>query len=275
MKIIVEKESELLKYLIEKTNISRKTLKQYLVHKSISVNNNIVTKYNYKVNCNDIINIEKKNTFIYNIIYEDDNIIVVDKPTNLLTISTEKEKEKTLYHILREYVKSKNKNNKIFIVHRLDKDTSGVVLFAKNEKIKKQLQDNWNEYVKLREYVAILHNTPSKKKSTIINYLQENKNHIVYISNTGDKAITHYKVIKEKNNLSEVLVNIETGKKNQIRVAFKSINNPILGDKVYGIKDKEDRLYLHASKLKIYYPIIKKEILFESKIPIEFKKKMG
>ena len=274
MKLTVTKKDELLKYLIENTDIPRKKLKSYLTHGSIYVNDNRITKYNYIVNCNDCIYIDKdkKSNLDFDIIYEDNNIIVVDKPTNLLTISTEKEKEKTLYHILREYVKSINKNNKIFIVHRLDKDTSGVILFAKNEKIKKELQDNWNNYVKLREYTAIIHGIPNKKKDKIINYLNESKTHLVYTSNTGEKAITNYSVIKEYNNYSEVLVDIPTGKRNQIRVAFKSINHPILGDKEYGIKDNANRLYLHATKLKLYYPIIKKEIMFESKVPKEFKK---
>ena len=273
MKIVVKKEDELLNYLVNNIDISRKKLKSYLAHGSIYVNNTSTTKYNYKVYNNDIITINKDhNNYSFNIIFEDNDIIVVDKPSGLLTISTLKEKEKTLYHMLSEYVKSKNRNNKIFIVHRLDKDTSGVLLFAKNEKIKNKLQNNWNEYVKLREYICCVHGKLHKKSGRIVNYLYENKENVSLTNKSnGVEAITNYKVIEEYDDYSKVLVNIETGKRNQIRLAFKSIGHPIIGDRKYGMKDNSSRLLLHASKLKIYYPIVNKEVLFESKIPREIK----
>lgn len=279
MKLIVEKESYLLDYLYEKLDMPKKRIKQYLTHGSIYVNNHKTTKYNEKIFPKEVIIIDSSNknanSIPFEIIFEDNNIIVVNKPSGLLTIATEKEKEKTLYHIVREYLKKKNKNNKVFIVHRLDKDTSGIVIFAKDEKTKNMLQENWNEIVSLREYVAVVHGKLSKKEDRIIQKLKQTKTNLVYVtkSEDGKEAITNYKVIKENELYSLLEIKIETGKKNQIRVALSSINHPIVGDKKYGDKkDKEQRLYLHANRLKLYYPIIKKDILFETKTPKEFKK---
>ena len=280
MKILVKKDGELLEYLVNNIDMPRKKIKEYLTHGSIIVNNNKTTKYNYKVYTGNTIIINTKNNSInelpFDILYEDNHIIVVNKPSNLLTISTENEKFNTLYHMVREYIKSINKNNRIFIVHRLDKDTSGIVLFAKDEKTKNMLQENWNEYVKERCYTAIVHGHLPKEEDTIINYLNETKTNLVYTTtkDKGKEAITHYKVINKNNLYSELTINIDTGRKNQIRVTLKELNNPILGDRIYGIKDEFKRLFLHANKLRIYYPYIKKELLFETKIPIEFKKVM-
>ena len=282
MKIIVKEEGELLNYLYNHLDIPKKRIKQYLTHGSIYVNNNKTTKYNTKIvpGMTIVIDTDNKNkkTLPFDILMEDEHIIVVNKPSGLLTIATNKEKEKTLYHIVREYLISKNKNAKVFIVHRLDKDTSGIVVLAKDEKTKNKLQENWNEYVTLREYVAVVHGTLEKKENQIIQKLKETKTNLVYVTkeDDGKEAITNYKVIKESNNYSMISIEIETGRKNQIRVAMASLNHPIVGDKKYGDKqDKENRLYLHANRLKMYYPEIKKELLFETATPNEFKKIMN
>ena len=279
MKLIVKSEGELLDYLYNNLDMPKKRIKQYLTHGSIYVNNNKTTKYNYKLipGMQIVIATENKNIkeLPFQILFEDNHIIVVNKPSGLLTIATNKEKEKTLYHIVRDYLINKDKNSRIFVVHRLDKDTSGIVIFAKDEKIKNKLQENWNEYVSLREYVAIVHGKLEKESDRIIQKLKETKTNLVYVSrdNEGIEAITNYSVIKENDNYSMVEINIETGRKNQIRVAFASLNHPIVGDKKYGDnKDKESRLYLHANRLKMYYPEIKKDILFETQTPNEFKK---
>ena len=280
MKLIVDKETQLLEYLYEKLDMPKKRVKQYLTHGSIYVNNSKITQFDYKLlpGMNIAIDTGSKNKveLPFDIIFEDEHIIVVNKPSGLLTISTEKEKEKTLFHIVREYLLSKNKYAKVFIVHRLDKDTSGIVVLAKDEKTKNKLQENWNEYVSLREYVGVVHGKLKNKEDKIVQNLKETKTNLVYVSKDkdGKNAITNYKVIKENENYSMVSINIETGRKNQIRVAFATLNNPLVGDKKYGIKDNENRLYLHANRLKMYYPEIKKDILFEVQTPKEFKKIM-
>ena len=279
MKLIVEKDGELLDYLYSKLDMPKKRIKQYLTHGAIFVNNNRTTKYNYKLvpGMNIVIDTDNKNkkTLPFDILFEDDHIIVVNKPSGLLTIATNKERDKTLYHIVREYLVSKDKNSRVFIVHRLDKDTSGIVVLAKDEKTKNKLQENWNEYVSLREYIAIVYGQMSKESDRIVQNLKETKTNLVYVSRNDDgkEAITNYKVIKANDNYSELSINIETKKKNQIRVAMASIKHPIVGDKKYGDpKDKESRLFLHANRLKMYYPEIKKELLFETPIPNEFKR---
>ena len=280
MKLVVNKDSELLEYLYEHLDMPKKRVKQYLVHGAVYVNEDRVTQYNYPLvaGMKIMIDTNSKNSrnLPFSIIFEDDHLLVVNKPSGLLTIATEKEKERTLYHIVRDYVVSKNPHGRIFIVHRLDKDTSGIVLFAKDEKTKNQLQENWNDYVSLREYTAIVCGHPKEESGQIVQYLKETKTNLVYVSprEEGKKAITNYSVLKTSDKYSMLKVTIETGRKNQIRVAFASKKMPILGDKKYGEKSKVNRLYLHANRLKIYYPVIKKDILFETSIPTEFKKMM-
>ena len=158
--------------------------------------NNKKEKASYKVKENDLIELpdnysEKPDIeatkMDLNIIYEDEDIIVINKPSGLLTIATNKEKEKTLYHIVRDYLVSKDKNNRVFIVHRLDKDTSGIVILAKDEKTKNNLQENWNEYVDLREYVAVVHGKLKKEEDTITQYLKETKTNLVYVYSISAK----------------------------------------------------------------------------------------
>ena len=203
------------------------------------------------------------------IIYEDKELLVVNKPSKLLTISDGKS-EYTLYSMAREYVKKQHKSNKIFIVHRLDKDTSGIVVFAKTENLKKYLQYNWNEITN-REYIAILEGKLNSKKGIIKEYLLEDKTHRVYAANNnrGEYAETHYEVINATSNNTIVKINIKTGKKNQIRVGFSNLKHSIIGDKKYGSNTNPiNRLGLHAFKLDVN---IKNKIYnFEAKIPKEF-----
>ena len=208
------------------------------------------------------------------IIYEDKNIIVVNKPSGLLTVSTEKEKEKTLFKEVSLYVKKSNPKAKIFIIHRLDKDTSGIVVFAKNQNIKYKYQNNWDNLVIKRGYTAVVEGTLIKKKDTIKSYLRETKTFMVYSTNdreNGKLAITNYNVIKENKKYSMLDIDIKTGRKNQIRVHMNDINHPILGDKKYGDKKSNfSRLMLHASILIIINPITKKKMEFVCDTPKSF-----
>ena len=279
MKLTVKKESKLLEYLYENLDMPKKRVKQYLSHGSIYVNNNKTTQFDYPLltGMNIIINTENnsKKTLPFDILFEDNNILVVNKPTGLLTVATQKEKDKTLYHIVSNYLKATDKYARVYIIHRLDKDTSGIVVFAKNEKTKNIIQENWNDYASLREYAAVVEGHPRKKSDRIVQNLKETKTNLVYhsLKGEGKEAITNYEVVKENNKYSLLKIVIETGRKNQIRVALATINTPVLGDKKYGDKkSKEPRLFLHANRLKLYHPFLKKEILFETALPTEFKK---
>ena len=207
------------------------------------------------------------------ILYEDKFIIIVNKPSNLLTIATDKIYEDTLYSQVYDYLKQKHKNNKVFIVHRLDKDTSGLVLFAKNELVKHRLQDNWKN-VK-RFYYAIVNGSIEKNSDIIKSYLKETKTLLVYSTNdnNGKLAITEYELLKKNNKYSLLKIDIKTGRKNQIRVHLNDINHSIVGDKKYGINNNPlKRLCLHAYYLEFSHPVTNEIIKIESKYPKEFNK---
>ena len=210
------------------------------------------------------------------IIYEDKNIIVVNKPSHLLTVSTEKEREKTLFHKVSEYEKKKHKSNKIFIVHRLDKDTSGIVVFAKNIKCKSLLQNNWEQLAKNREYAAIVEGKVLEHSKTIKSWLLETKNFITYSSNKpndGKLAITKFELVDTNKEFSLLKIKILTGRKNQIRVHMKEFGHPIVGDLKYGSKyNPIKRMTLHASKLELIHPATKQVLVLEANIPQEFYK---
>lgn len=207
------------------------------------------------------------------IIYEDKEIVVVNKPAHLLCIATEDEKINTLYHKVLEFERKKNKNNKIFIVHRLDKETSGVVVFAKNQKLKEAFQKDWNNLAIRREYLAIVEGKVQKSKDHIVDYLTESKTLQTYKTSekNGKKAITNYEVISSDNQYTKLCVWIETGRKNQIRVAMQGINHPIVGDKKYGAKKNPiRRMCLHANKLVLKNPLNGEIYEFIAKTPKEF-----
>ena len=257
---------ELLEYLYKNIKESKNTIKNLLKNGNVYVNNKAITKYNYILKDTDKVEVRNKINNI-DIIYEDKNIIVVDKPYGMLTISTLKEKEKTLYHIVSNYIKKNNKNSKIFVVHRLDKDTSGLVVFAKSESIKNKLQNNWDKVT--RKYIAVVDGA-TKNKGIIKSYLEE-KNGLVYSSNKGKLAITEYQKIKSNDKYTMLDINIKTGRKNQIRVHLKETGNPIIGDKKYGNNDNSiKRMALHAYKLE--FKLNNKIFNFEIDYPNDFKK---
>lgn len=200
-----------------------------------------------------------------NILYEDKYLIIVYKRHGLLTISRDNHNDLNLYDDVKEYEKKKNPKNKIFIVHRLDKDTSGLVLFAKNEKIKYALQNNWDKVI--RKYYAVVEKEVLENK-TLINYLQESKTGEVFVTNNkviGKKSITKYEVLSKNNKCSLLDIEIKTGRKNQIRVQLAYILHPIIGDKKYG-NTKNKELLLQAYYLKFNHPVDNKEIIIKTDI---------
>lgn len=274
----VEEEGLLLETILKLFNEqSHKKLKSYLKNNSIFVNGKSITAYNYKVKKNDIIEIRKDykthKKCPLKILYEDEYFLVIEKPAHLLTIATTKEKEKTAYHIMRQFIKERNSKDKIFILHRLDKDTSGVVIFVKDERVKELLQNDWNNLIEDREYIAVV---PKGIKSytNYTCYLKEDNNYKVHVTNdkNGKKAITSITVLKENKNYSLIKINIKTGRKNQIRAVLSHLGYPVVGDTKYGSGIKTKRLLLHASKIILTNPKNKKKYTFESKLPREFQK---
>jgi RluA family pseudouridine synthase len=209
------------------------------------------------------------------ILYEDNDILIVDKISGLLTVSTQKVRENTAYFLLNTYVRKGNQKsrNRVFIVHRLDRDTSGIIIFAKNENAKRCLQDEWHGFQK--KYYAVVHGTLSKKEGIITSYLAENRAHKMYSVDDPEKgklAKTGFKVLRESKKYSLLEIDLLTGRKNQIRVHFSEKGFPIAGDKMYGEKDKGiKRLTLHAASITILHPGTKEKMTFETTVPAYFK----
>ena len=261
-----------------KKDLSNKTIKNYIKNGMVTVNNKIITNSSFLLHDGYKIEISYNKRIIpeYNldILYEDNYLIAINKPSGLLSISNDKEKEITAYRMVSDYIKKNNKNKYIFVVHRLDQDTSGILMFCKNENIRDKMQDNWNTIVKKRGYIAIVDGKLSGN-GTIHSYLLENKQQFVYSSknNQGKEAITHYSVLKSNNNYSLVQVFIDTGRRNQIRVHLSEKGYPIVGDKKYKCKTNPiKRLCLHANILEFIHPVTKKLIHIESDIPSGFNK---
>ena len=212
------------------------------------------------------------------IIYEDRDLLVVNKSNGLLTVGTDREKDKTAFALLNNYVRKGNSRskNRVYIVHRLDRDTSGVLVFTKNDKARRYLQDNWSSFDK--QYIAVVYGKLREKEGLITSYLLENKAHRMYSvndSNKGQLSKTGYKVIKESKTFSLLEINLLTGRKNQIRVHLSEKGNPVAGDNMYGKKDKGiKRLALHAASISITHPFSKKKMIFETEAPVYFKSLM-
>lgn len=208
------------------------------------------------------------------ILYKDDSIIAIDKPSGLLTVGTEKEKTNTAYSLLSHFVKTENKSNKIFIVHRLDRDTSGVLVFARNTMVRDVLQEYWHNEDHRREYAALVCGKVEERNGRIESWLKENANLQVYSSHRkddGQHAITHWELIQQNEEFSLLKVVPETGRRNQIRVHLSDIGFPIVGDRRYGKgQNPIERLGLHATLLAFKHPVSGETMLFESPVPRSF-----
>ena len=275
----VTKECELLEFLLETfKSQSRNSVKSLLSSHRVSVDGAPVSQFNFKLYPGDTViisnsPIKKKTRSKLPIIYEDDDLIVINKPSGLLSIASDNEKSSTAYRMLSDYVQQKDKHNRIFVVHRLDEDTSGVLMVAKNPEIQKALQDNWNDIVSKRGYYAIVEGQMPQNEGTIKSYLKKNSQNLMYSSKdkNGQFSITHYKVMKTNEKYSLLDVNIDTGRKNQIRVHLGDLGHNIIGDDKYGNPSNPlKRLGLHAYCLELTHPITKKKMKFTAPMPKEF-----
>ena len=255
----VSKPSELLDFLIEsKVRKSRNAVKSLLTHKQIKVNNQTVTQYNYELKTGDKVSIHKHDHKLdekklkgLTIIYEDKYIVVIDKESGLLSVSTGKEQMKeTAYNIISSYLKVKNAENKPYILYRLDRETSGLMVFTKDPDLQEKLQKEWILHPPKRSYIAVVDSPLAVTSGTITSWLTENKNFVVFASekdNGGLKAVTHYKVEKANSRYTVLKLNAETSRKNQLRVQLQFIGHPIVGDKKYGSKTSPiRRIALHC-----------------------------
>ena len=260
----------------------RTTVKELLRHNQVKVNDEVVTQFDLPLSTDDTVYVNLTREFprFYNrrlkIVHEDEDVFVVNKGYGLLSMGNDKVKEGTAYSILKEYVKWVDPRQKIFIVHRLDRDTSGLMMFAKNVKAKESMQHNWNNMVLNRTYVAVVEGTVENDEGVIRTYLAENSKYEVYVTENpaeGQLAVTRYKVLRRKNGYTLMELELDTGRKNQIRVHMKHIGHPITGDRRYGAASSPiHRLALHARTLRFVHPVSRHEMNFSTPVPASFLK---
>ncbi len=291
----VPRSDTLMEFLLKKCNTSRNNVKSLLVRKQVLVNGSVVTQYDFPLAKDDEVKLSRKPVkggveqkavraprprVQLKVLFEDEQFIAVDKPEGLLSVESDKERE-CAYGYLLQGMQQAGKNARPYVLHRIDKETSGVLLFAKDIKIHSMLRMKWNDLVQKREYFAVVEGILEEKTGTIISYLKENVNNVVYSTAdpTGQKAITHYEVVKEnaKTGYSLLKVTIDTGRKNQIRVHLHSKGFPIIGDDKYGkkedgtwVKNPLGRLGLHASKLELIHPVTREVLSFNAPLPPAF-----
>ena len=289
----VEEVAELLPFLLTKMGgMTRTSVKQLLGQRRVKVNNAIQTRHDTPLHKGDLITIESGRGNVelrhpkLRIIYEDDALIVVEKKNGLLTVPVnQKSSETTVFSILKEYVKKQSYRNTVHVVHRLDRETSGLLVFAKSSELQEYMRTYWRQLVTKRTYVALVEGKLAQKEGKITSWLTENS-HTAMVSsspvdNGGQLAITNYKVLQELESgvesqeaeISLVELNLETGRTNQIRVHMASMGHPVVGDRKYGNGNESspiDRLCLHAQVLEFIHPMTEKKVRFESAIPKEF-----
>lgn len=279
--LTVKKPAPLMQFLIEQLpGKSRTTVKSLLAHRQVSVGVHAITQFDYPLEPGQMVTInwgvvtEQTRLRGVKILFEDPYIVVIEKEAGMLSIATAKEKLLTTYSILSAHVKKEDPTNRIFVVHRLDRDTSGVMMFAKSEAIQEIMQKAWQEAVIRRSYIAVVEGYVEKDKDTIRSFLKENKMLFMYstkVPGEGDEAITHYKVLKRSEEFSLLEVELETGRKNQIRVHMKELGHSIAGDKKYGSKvNPLRRTCLHANLLAFIHPVTGEELTFETPTPHRF-----
>jgi len=254
---------------------SNKTIRQVLENNRVVLNGRVARLPKLPLKPGYVVEVLKKELRPLNpalkLIHEDKDLIVIEKKEGLLTIATEQEQDKNAYSYLYDYVKGKDPKNKIYIVHRLDEGTSGLIVFARNQDVQELLRQAFATHDVERRYIALVEGQMNKREGTLRCYLAEGKNFKVFPTDNKEKgklAITHYKVVKQTETQALLDINLETGRRGQIRVHLSNIGHPIVGDKKYGAEtDPFKRLCLHAYKLSFIHPVTSKKVVFEAPLP--------
>ena len=276
-----ETEAPLLEYLLgAMSDRKRTTVKDYLRHNQVMVNGSVTRQWDQPLRPGDTVKVNTSREFQLfrhprlRIVYEDEHIIVVNKGYGLLSMGTDRKEDGTAYWLLREYVKRLDPRNKIFIVHRLDQQTSGLMVFARTQEAKEALQHNWNNMVLDRTYVAVTEGAPDPAEGEVRTYLAETSAHEVYVTtdaSAGKLAVTHYRTLRTRGKYALVELSLATGRKNQIRVHMQHIGTPISGDRRYGGSPSPiHRLALHARTLRFIHPVTRRDMNFTSELPAGF-----
>lgn len=279
----VNEEQELLSFLLVAVkDKSRNKIKSMLTHKQFKVNKEIVTQYNHPLKKGDKVIVSwdgphrKQSYEGIKIVFEDDDVIVINKRSGLLSIGSAKEKKQTAYRIVTTHIQQENPVARLFVVHRLDREASGLMLFAKNKNAQLELKESWPQSLDKNMYLTVAEGTIEKDVGTLKNYLTESKALIVHTSKNakeGKEAITRYEVVKKNEYYTLLEAWLDTERKHQLRVQLKSIGHSIIGDKKYGAKENPlNRTALHLRKLSFIHPTTYEEMSFETKVPEDFLK---
>jgi 23S rRNA pseudouridine1911/1915/1917 synthase len=258
-------------------DMSRNNIKTILKHKQVAVDGAPITQFDFSLAPGDLVMVSKtriadRKTSLPKILFEDDDLIVIDKPSGLLTIASDKEKTETAFRLMTEYVQRYNPHARLYVVHRIDRDTSGILMFCKKEDVRNIMQDKWNDIVSKRGYFAIVDGVPKEETKTIRTWLHQTTTQLMYSrfepDEEGQEAITHYQIKKALKDHAFLDVQIDTGRKNQIRVHLKELGHPIIGDdKYHALTNPIKRLGLHAYALEFQHPITLKKFKFYAELP--------
>jgi len=279
----IQENIELLPFLYKAfSNRSRNSVKSILRRGQVSVNGKETTQFNERLQEGDFVTVLKNEAAKrlgalvgIEILHEDEDVIVIYKDEGLLSVPSNKDEFFTVQHQMIEYVKHQHLRNHIYMTHRLDRDTSGVMILARNIKTQHYLQNNWHEVVPERSYQALVEGEVEKDKGTVKSYLKETKTFYVYSTEDEDglHAVTHYEKVKSNGKYSLLNVHLETGRKNQIRVHMKDLGHPVAGDKKYGAETNPlNRLCLHAQSITFIHPKTKKPVTVRAKAPRSFQR---
>lgn len=281
IEIPVREEQILIDFLLKQMGISRNRAKDLLAGRAISVNRKLTTRHDTKLQIGEVVRISRHRpkTMLVNkyvkIVYEDKDLVVIEKSEGILSMASSP-KQYCIKNVLDEYFEKRHFKCTAHVVHRLDRETSGLMIYAKNIETAKMLEENWQEAVYDRRYVALLCGEMKEEGGTIKSWLKESKSFITYSSptdNGGKLAITHYHRLRSSKNLSLVEMKLETGRKNQIRVQMADLGHPVAGDLKYGNGyNPIHRLALHAYRLNFIHPKTHENMVFETPIPLEFTK---
>ena len=261
------------------TDKSRNNVKSLLSRKLIAVDGRPTSQFDTPLSPGQVVSLldapgPRSNALPFPLLYEDEHLIVVNKPAKLLSVATEKEKRRTAYHAVTDYVKSQHVDNRIYVLHRLDRDTSGVLMFARDPQTKELFQSRWNDIILRRGYQAVVEGRPPREADTIRSFLVETRTHLSFSGRPGPgarEAVTHYEVKRSGHGYSLLELSIDTGRKNQIRVHLSELGCPIAGDKQYGAATNPiGRLCLHAGELAFRHPRTGQEVRFTAKMPRDF-----
>lgn len=253
-----------------------------LKYKHVAIKGSAVTQFDTPLYPGDTVEVNFGRSFYkfnnpqVKVLFEDKWMVVIEKASGLLSVANDTAREKNAYHIMKDYVRHDNPDAELYVCHRLDQYTSGILVFAKDEALMNEMRSNWDFYVKERKYVCVTENIPPRKEDTIESLLTQNEHLRVHSTNdetVGRLAVTHYKVIQTRGRYALVDVEIFTGKKNQIRVHMSEMGCPIAGDVKYGAEtNPARRLMLHNYRLTFVHPVSGETMRFTLPMPSVFRK---